>query len=123
MDVGDAGDSMGTAGEEPEEGGDDVKSVWPLCPGLHTRYNGRYRGKRPCEGEQIPKTAPSSECRLKPACMKEESLVITYQLWGGEYVPGLCTHRPSRHGSRGCLKPHRGWGEGKLGDWGEVVTR
>jgi hypothetical protein len=23
----------------------------------------------------------------------------------------------------GVLKPHRGWGEGKLGDWGEVVTR
>ena len=28
----------------PEEGGDDVKSAWPLYPGLHTRYNGRYNG-------------------------------------------------------------------------------
>ncbi len=27
-----------------EEGGDDVKSSWPLCPGLHTCYNGRYNG-------------------------------------------------------------------------------
>ena len=33
-----------TAGDEPEEGGDDVKSSWPLCPGLHTCYNGYYRG-------------------------------------------------------------------------------
>ena len=33
-----------TAGEELEEGGDDVKSSWPLCPGRHTCYNGRYKG-------------------------------------------------------------------------------
>jgi hypothetical protein len=26
-----------------EEGEDDVKSAWPLCPGLHTCYNGRYK--------------------------------------------------------------------------------
>ena len=36
--------SKETAGEELEEGGDDVKSAWPLCPGLHTCYNGRYKG-------------------------------------------------------------------------------
>ncbi len=30
-----AGHSEGTAGDKPEEGGDDVKSSWPLCPGLH----------------------------------------------------------------------------------------
>src|SRR3954467_7292153 len=35
-----AGDSKGTAGVKPEEGGDDVKSSWPLCPGPHTCYNG-----------------------------------------------------------------------------------
>ena len=29
---------------KPEEGGDDVKSSWPLYPGLHTYYNGRYKG-------------------------------------------------------------------------------
>jgi hypothetical protein len=27
-----------------EEGGDDVKLVWFLCPGLYPRYNGRYNG-------------------------------------------------------------------------------
>ena len=40
-----AEDSGGTAGDKPEEGGDDVKSSWPLCPGLHTCYNGRNRAK------------------------------------------------------------------------------
>ena len=25
-----------TAGDDPEEGGDDIKAPWPLCPGLHT---------------------------------------------------------------------------------------
>ncbi len=34
--------SDGTAGDKPEEGEDDVKSSWPLYPGLHTCYNGRY---------------------------------------------------------------------------------
>ena len=45
-------DSGGTAGDKPEEGGDDVKSSWPLCPGLHTCYNGRYRVKRSSDVEQ-----------------------------------------------------------------------
>ena len=30
---GNAEHSEGTASEQLEEGGDDVKSVWPLCPG------------------------------------------------------------------------------------------
>ena len=42
-----------TAREKREEGGDDVKSAWPLYPGLHTRYNGRYNGKRRGDLEQI----------------------------------------------------------------------
>ncbi len=33
-----------TAGDKPEEGGDDVKSLWPLRPGLYMCYNGMYRG-------------------------------------------------------------------------------
>ncbi len=42
-----------TAGLKPEEGGDDVKSAWPLYLGLHTRYNGRYNGLPTREGELI----------------------------------------------------------------------
>ncbi len=52
------GDSGETAGVKPEEGGDDVKSSWPLCPGMHTCYNGRYKGMRYREVEQIPKKRP-----------------------------------------------------------------
>src|SRR5699024_2445814 len=43
-----------TAGDKPEEGGDDVKSSCPLCPGLHTRYNGWYKGLGNREVKQIP---------------------------------------------------------------------
>ncbi len=49
----DGGNSKETAGDKPEEGGDDVKSSWPLWAGLHTCYNGRYRGLQTREGELI----------------------------------------------------------------------
>ena len=51
-----AGDSWDTAGDKPEEGGDDVKSSCPLCPGLHTCYNGRYRELQYREVERISKS-------------------------------------------------------------------
>ncbi len=47
-------DSKETAGVSREEGGDDVKSSWPLCPGRHTCYNGRYRGLPSRKVELIP---------------------------------------------------------------------
>ena len=56
-----AGDSGKTAGDKSEEGGDDVKSSCPLCPGLHTYYNGRNRGKRSSDMEQNPKNGLSSD--------------------------------------------------------------
>ncbi len=71
--------SYGTAGIKPEEGGDDVKSAWPLYPGLHTRYNGRYNGWQDREVEPILKIGLSSDCRLQPACMKSELLVTARQ--------------------------------------------
>jgi hypothetical protein len=92
--------SAQTALRNGEEGGDDVKSAWPLRPGLHTYYNAHYRTIRNREMEEIPKSAPSSDCRLQLAYMKPESLVMAYQLRRREYVPGPCTHRPSHHGSR-----------------------
>ncbi len=42
-----------TAGDKPEEGGDDVKSLWPLWAGLYTCYNGRYKGLRSGDVELI----------------------------------------------------------------------
>ena len=48
------GNSKETAGDKPEEGGDDVKSSWPLRLGLHTCYNGEYKGSLSREVELIP---------------------------------------------------------------------
>ena len=95
-----AGDSVQTAQINWEEGGDDVKSVWPLRPGLHTYYNAQYNGKQYREVEQILKTGPSSDCSLQLDYMKSESLVMAHQLRRREYVPRPCTHRPSHHESR-----------------------
>ena len=61
-------------------------------------------GSQPARGSQSKKAGRSSDCRLQPACMKPELLVTAHQPWCGEYVPGPCTHRPSRHGSWSCLK-------------------
>ena len=68
-----------TAGDKPEEGGDDVKSSWPLWAGLHTYYNGGYNGMLPRERWLNPKICLSSDCTLQLACMKSESLVIAEQ--------------------------------------------
>ncbi len=50
------GNSKETAGDKPEEGGDDVKSSWPLWDGLHTCYNGQYRGLQTRESKPIPQS-------------------------------------------------------------------
>jgi hypothetical protein len=71
--------SNGTAGIKPEEGGDEVKSAWPLCLGLHTRYNGRYNGSPHREVELILKAGLSSDCSLQLDCMKAELLVTARQ--------------------------------------------
>ena len=99
-----AGHSGDTATVRCEEGGDDVKSARPLRPGLHTCYNGGYRVSGACKCIPINKTLLSSDWGLQPDPTKLDSLVIAHQPWRGEYVPGPCTHRPSSHESRGCLK-------------------
>ena len=83
------GHSRGTAGDNSEEGGDDVKSSCPLCSGLHTCYNGRYNEMQNGDMERITKTGPSSDCRLKLACMKLELLVIADQNAAVNAFPGL----------------------------------
>ncbi len=96
---GKAGNSEGTAGDKPEEGGDDVKSSWPLRPGLHTCYNGWYKGQQNCEVEPIPKS--QSQFGLESATRLHEVGIASNRAsaWRGEYVPGPCTHRPSHHES------------------------
>ena len=61
-------------------------------------------GRYPAMGRQSVKTCLSSDWSLQPDSTKLDSLVIAHQPWRGEYVPGPCTHRPSSHESRGCLK-------------------
>ena len=46
------------------------------------------------------KVSLSSDWGLQLDPMKSESLVIADQQRRGEYVPGPCTHRPSRHERR-----------------------
>ncbi|KAK4373909.1 hypothetical protein RND71_004586 [Anisodus tanguticus] len=44
-----------------EEGGDDVRSAWPLWAGPHTCYNGNYNGKQGCKAERIRKDCLSDD--------------------------------------------------------------
>ncbi len=79
MPTGYAGDSNETARASGEEGGDDVKSARPLRPGLHTCYNGRYRGLLLGDKMLILKIGLSSDWSLQLDSMKLDSLVIAYQ--------------------------------------------
>ena len=72
-----------------EEGGDDVKSSWPLRAGLHTCYNGGDNGQLGREAMLIPKSRLSSDCTLQLECMKLESLVIADQHAAVNTFPGL----------------------------------
>ena len=91
--------SQETARDNLEEGGDDVKSSWPLCPGLHTCYNGRYKPSQTREGELIGKSRP--QFGLQSATRLHEAGIASNRgsECRGEYVPGPCTHRPSHHES------------------------
>ncbi len=115
------GDSNETAGVKPEEGGDDVKSSWPLRPGLQTSYNGAYKGKRTRKGKPIPESA--SQFGLWAEIRPHEVGIASNRgsACRGEYVPEPCTHRPSSHGIRECPKPVtqplEGAVDGKPGDW------
>ena len=93
-------DSQETAADNVEEGGDDVKSSWPLCPGLHTCYNGVPSGKRKRKLEQILKVRLSSDRGLQLAPVKVESLVIADQQAAVNTFPGLV------HTARHTTKAH-----------------
>ena len=85
------------------------------------------RGKQDSDVEQTPKNILSSDCRLQPACMKMELLVIADQHAAVNTFPGLV--HTARHtmgvGFTRRRLPNRkeGGGHGGFHDWGEVVTR
>jgi hypothetical protein len=97
---GNAGNYRETAAVNAEEGGDDVKSSWPLRPGLHTCYNGWYNTSQNREVELIGKN--QSQFGSHSATRVREVGIASKRESAGrvEYVPGPCTHRPSHHGSR-----------------------
>ncbi len=72
-----------------EEGGDDVKSAWPVRLGLHTRYNGRSSALRPGNRQRIAKTGLSADWGLQLAPMKAELLVTACQQSAVNTYPGL----------------------------------
>ncbi len=72
-----------------EEGGDDVKSSWPLRPGPHTCYNGGDNGQQWRKLELISKSRLSSDWSLQLDSMKLESLVIVDQHATVNTFPGL----------------------------------
>ena len=110
-----------------EEGGDDVKSSWPLRAGLHTCYNGGDSGQLPSNRQLIPKSRLSSDWGLQLDPMKSESLVIADQHAAVNTFPGLV--HTARHTMgvgftrRRCANRKEAAGHGKVSDWGEVVTR
>ena len=85
------------------------------------------RGKQDSDVEQTPKNILSSDCRLQPACMKMELLVIADQHAAVNTFPGLVhtARHTMRAGNTRSQYPNRkeGAAEGRIGDWGEVVTR
>ena len=76
----------------------------PYIQGYTRNTMGRTISSDPAKASQPVKLTLSSDCWLQLASMKSESLVIAGQLYGGESVPGPCTHRPSHHGSWSDLK-------------------
>ena len=90
---------MRTAPDNGEEGGDDVKSAWPLCPGLHTCYNAGHKPLPTREGELIGEN--SAQFGLQSATRLHEAGIASNGVSDRrrEYVPGPCTHRPSHHES------------------------
>ena len=87
-----------------------------------------HRGLRKGDLELIPESR--SQFGLQAATRLHEVGVASNgrSAHGREYVPGPCTHRPSRHESWKRLKsvgqPAReAAAEGGASDWDEVVTR
>ena len=85
------------------------------------------RGKQYREVEQNPKNGLSSDCRLQLAYMKLELLVIADQHAAVNTFPGLvhtARHTMGAGNTRSQLSNRKGdVAEGRIGDWGEVVTR
>ena len=72
------------------------------CPGLHTCYNGRYRGQPPARGANLKPVSVRIGSATRPREAGIASNRISAMIRWIRSRP--CTHRPSSHGSRGYLK-------------------
>ena len=87
-------------------------------------------GTTGCEGairSESQEADLSSDCRLQLACMKLELLVIANQNVAVNAFPGLvhtARHTMEVGNTRSRRANRKGAGvEGRINDWGEVVTR
>jgi hypothetical protein len=80
----------------------------PYARGYTSATMARTKGCKAVRLSKSHKPGPSSDRGLQPDPVKPEWLVIADQLRRGEYVPGSCTHRPSRHGSHLHRKSPKG---------------
>ena len=77
-----------------EEGEDDVKSACPLCPGPHTRYNGRVQWVAKSQDGNIKQISEiSPQFRLGAAIRPHEVGIASNResAGRGEYVLASCT--------------------------------
>ena len=85
------------------------------------------RGSQWSDPELTPKNGLSSDCRLQLACMKLELLVIADQHAAVNTFPGLvhtARHTMGAGNTRSqSFDRKEDAAEGRIGDWGEVVTR
>ena len=85
------------------------------------------KGREPARESKSQKIRPSSDCSLQLDYMKLESLVIADQHAAVNTFPGLV--HTARHamgvGNARSQWPNRkeGAAEGRINNWGEVVTR
>ena len=63
----------------------------PYVQGYTRATLARTEGCDTARWSESLKARLGSDCRLKLACMKSESLVMVGQLYYREYVPGSCT--------------------------------
>ncbi len=77
----------------------------PYALGYTRATMANTKGCKPARASQSQKIGLSSDCRLQPACMKEESLVIVDQHATVNTFPGLV--HTARHTTKVCCTRSR----------------
>ena len=99
----------------------------PYALGLTRTTMAQTKGSKAARRSKSHKRRPSSDCRLQLACTKLELLVIADQHAAVNTFPGLvhtARHTMGAGNTRSqSLNRKEGAAEGRIGDWGEVVTR